>query len=78
MEEYVTKQQVYEALGDDIGIFGRKALENLPAADVEPVIHARWIPCEDGFGCCCSNCHTGKCQLVDEFCAKCGARMDGE
>ena len=36
-EEYVTKQQVYEALGDDIGIYGRKALEEIRPVDVAPM-----------------------------------------
>lgn len=59
--------------------------ENLPSADVAPVVHGRWEMSEKYKGyCTCSMCHD--CYLepewVDElhwrFCPNCGARMDLE
>lgn len=58
-----------------------KWLDLLPAADVAPVVHARWILRRepDGSPYCfsCSNCdHDTKSGL--DFCGRCGARMDEE
>ena len=56
----------------------------IPAADVAPVVHARWIKCGDNqpMSCdnvyCCSNCKGNK-RLewhLKPFCEDCGARMD--
>ena len=50
----------------------------LPAADVAPVVHARWI--DDGRGIIiCPECKRGY-NLVPKFtnyCPACGAKMDG-
>ena len=54
------------------------AVENAPTVDAEPVRHGRWI--DTGSGQECSVC--GEIQYgYDSFrnyCANCGARMDGE
>lgn len=60
-------------------------IEELPAADVTPVLHGRWVQvivhveCEDGFidrlEEYCSACHKpneGRCTY---FCPNCGAKM---
>lgn len=60
-------------------------LEELPAADVAPVVHARWRQTSKG-AVHCSNCGTvcGIGAHIDEvteglnFCPNCGARMDGD
>lgn len=58
--------------------------------EVEPVVHARWIPIADGAGAECENCgeyydSTGACDLMKGFrlfaksykyCPNCGAKMD--
>ena len=65
-----------------------KVLESLPAADVEPVRHGRWIKESDG-GTRCSVCNKrvrdvtgGWDEPVDlsdmPYCPKCGTRMDEE
>lgn len=75
----------YESLAD--------AVDNAPALDVAPVVHARWIR-DDLGNTRCSNCHTRlpfrHCyddedgyewdDEIDEtpWCMHCGARMDGE
>lgn len=61
-------------------------LEALPAEDVQPVKHGRWI---DGDCRCvtavCSNCNrlrlgngAKSAMRLALYCEKCGARMDGE
>lgn len=60
--------------------------------EVEPVVHAKWIPIADGAGAECENCgeyydSTGACDLMKGFrlfakfyrhCPNCGAKMDKE
>lgn len=56
-------------------------LDNIPTADVAPVVHGRWIQV-DSTKCRCSHCdiialialypHGDK-----NFCPNCGAKMDG-
>lgn len=64
---------------------GRSDLEivcDLPAADVEPVVHGEWLLKHIGAGHYweCSICHTNPCIYVTQhtkFCPNCGAKMDG-
>ena len=62
-------------------------LNCVPAVDAAPVVPARWLECEDGWGDChyqCSECGCEWC-LNDgtpeengmKFCPNCGAKMDG-
>ncbi len=66
-------------------------LRTMPAADVAPVVHAKWIP--DGneyrdFHCCsvCDSLSFRKedydgyefAEVLTEFCPYCGAKMDVE
>lgn len=65
-----------------------RIIENAPALDVAPVVHARWIYSGevDENGNCesnCSHCDAGDAHRPDlkdavPYCWKCGARMDGE
>ena len=64
------------------------AIEALPALDVAPVVHARWIM--NHFGAKCSNCLRLYCvepswpEKIKHmpptwiYCPNCGARMDGD
>ena len=70
--------------------FDRALMKALPAADVAPVVHGRWIKDNDSFQtddyyCCyfdytCSECG----EIVNDryklpnYCPDCGAKMDGE
>lgn len=66
----------------------REEVENIPAADVQPVKCGRWITWDDsGFtkcSCCNSEYYIADLQTVGDsegfvgFCPNCGARMDGE
>ena len=56
-----------------------------PAADVKPVVHAKWIFKNDRCGCSnCRNClsYDGNGVVLDlshlPYCPHCGATMDGE
>lgn len=62
--------------------------KNIPAADVVPVVHGRWVQVichvefEDGFVDrlyeCCSRCHKSNGRKTSDYCPNCGAKMDGE
>ena len=50
-------------------------IKNMPAADVAPVRHGRWIYHDDGVFTC-SEC--GNAESNDSYyCRLCGAKMDG-
>ena len=52
--------------------------EQLPAADVAPVVHGQWIMHDDEFGltCECSVCHI-ETMGDGKYCPNCGAQMNG-
>lgn len=65
-------------IGDAIDI-----IENAPAADVAPVVHAEWVVCGDGDNVpwMCSHCgkttaHKYKV-MYGKYCPHCWAKMDG-
>lgn len=71
---YGSDREKYDAWDEIID-----ALENIPSADVAPVVHARWIPFHSetaGDIQYCSNCKIGNAAKSD-FCPNCGAKMDG-
>ncbi|MCR5480864.1 MAG: hypothetical protein K6F27_13525 [Ruminococcus sp.] len=60
---------------DDNGMKGAlNAIEEMPAADVEPVKHGHWIVADDGVTRC-SICY-GASDYERSFCGDCGAKMD--
>lgn len=96
MAEYIERKAAYPlakkvsdavAKGDyHISTFGQVILDwidDIPAADVVPVRHGRWI--EDGYygePCVCSNCGEPCKDTVMgkprwHYCPMCGARCDG-
>lgn len=64
----------------------KQALASVPAADVVPVVHGRWIESKEHFylnnGCkewinfYCSECDAPNNSPTD-YCPNCGAKMDG-
>ena len=65
------------------------AIEDIPAADVVPVRHGRWVWDEESWWHKCSACgmtfgYDGTYELFDHgfqlanYCPNCGARMDGD
>lgn len=68
-----------------------RLIKSLPAADVEPVVHGRWISLTDcsNAGVYCSICHkkvykedyawcNRKNKVRSPYCPNCGAKMDLE
>ena len=84
MAEYIERELAIEALsrGDGCGNVCRRAIERIPAADVAPVRHGRWIEQEKyTFGVMydCSICGE---RILDNghswnYCPNCGCHMDG-
>lgn len=84
MADYITRHEALRTLQMNLGDYcsARRALCEIPAADVAPVVHGRWymhtVPATDLLDNCeCSNC--GKVAwIMTNYCPNCGARMDGE
>lgn len=88
MDEYITRDEFIEAV-KDIPMWGSVAAmfaDGIPAADVAPVVHARWIYVEETLatssGYCCSACRRPRWLSPDvpevfKYCPNCGAMMDG-
>ena len=86
MDEYIGRDEFIEAV-KDIPMWGSVVAmfaDGIPAADVAPVVHGRWIPHDRVFGDDFLVC--SKCQFVSEdrstrryyhYCPHCGAIMDG-
>lgn len=60
-----------------------RGVEDAPAANVAPVVHAEWVVCGDGDNVpwMCSHCgkttaHKYKV-IYGKYCPHCGAKMDG-
>ena len=87
-DEYIRKQDAVDVASED----GKKIptvvirimhdIKALPAADVAPVVHSRWIETADGAEC--EKCgREAVYQIVDgrwkyePWCPHCGAKMDG-
>lgn len=79
---YGSDREKYDAWDEIID-----ALENVPTADVAPVVHGRWVVRFDGpykrRRCYCSHCgkHNGVGGIAQNqekpYCPNCGAKMDG-
>lgn len=91
MAEYIKREYAVDAALDvyydtpDIDLSGEKfeaAILKIPAADVAPVRHGRWVEKEKytfGIMCDCSLCEN---RILDNghpwnYCPNCGAKMDG-
>ena len=93
MDEYISRQdallhseiiRVYSKDYGNIDVVPVEYLADIPAADVQPVKHGRWILCDDGY-VRCSECN---CKafiendetIITDFCHGCGTdmRMDGD
>ena len=81
MAEYIERTEALEITTRTCGDYATawSEIRKLPAADVAPVIHARWD--ENGY---CTNCgkHSpfwsiSSCYYKSPYCQSCGAKMDG-
>lgn len=78
-------QKAFEELGGESGIYAdayndlAEDFYSIPAADVAPVVHGRWVPFHSeaaGDIQYCSACEIGFDAKTD-YCPHCGAKMDG-
>ena len=93
MAEYIDREEVINLLlffGDESCCSIVSDVENLPAADVVPVQHGRWLTWAEKFpdkkifrnptlstiGVFCSRCGNHADNMSD-YCPNCGAKMDG-
>ena len=90
MDECINRDEFIEAV-KDIPMWGSAAAmlaDSIPAADVAPVVHARWIhsryeDCSEQFELVkCSQCnHEAYAMAIyvhgGNYCPNCGAKMDG-
>ena len=81
-KEYIDREAAIEELKrrDFLPVIVKHAIEAVPAADVAPVVHAKW----DANGRC-TNCggHAPFYSMASTYhespyCFECGAKMDGE
>lgn len=86
MDEYINKKKLRDALydADAVTFAGLKIIDQMPPADVAPVVHARWERYDVDHGCPrCSNCKMdapwddfrGE-PFITKRCPNCGALMD--
>lgn len=84
MTEYIDRKEFIEAV-KDIPMWGSVAVmfvDSIPAADVSPVVHARWITRSDKgivsmtHPYMCSRCW--RVEMNKEPYCNCGAKMDRE
>ena len=90
MDECINRDEFIEAV-KDIPMWGSAAAmlaDSIPAADVAPVVHGRWIhsryeDCSEQFELVkCSQCnHEAYAMAIyvhgGNYCPNCGAKMDG-
>ena len=95
MDEYIKRETAFNAIIDIAGKAptrsayeavwkSARALKKIPAADVAPVVHGRWVSVAGKRDRICSRClHNEPYKNADddaevfEFCPHCGAKMDG-
>lgn len=82
MAEYIDLekllQNVCRCAGFEKGCSKDKcSLWKAPAADVAPVVHARWIAQDETFTrFMCSHCNSKNHRGGDNYCPNCGAKVD--
>lgn len=82
--ENLKKDPVFIRKHGDIDLYGIKTiLMVVPAADVAPVVHGKWIVVQTFEDCVyakCSNCDVTQIfyhnKPLTKFCPDCGAKMD--
>lgn len=85
MSQYIKKADALRIVDLHYGpCSGYSEIKRLPAEDVEPVVHGRWVK-EFYHPYWCSCCEEiapldacGESHYKSNYCPNCGARMDGE
>ena len=85
MDNYIKREDALQAIESCAG-WSRplesayEEIQAIPAADVAPVVHARWDDSLDGITPFCTACGcTHRCLIRRPlYCPNCGAKMDKE
>ena len=84
MAEYIELEEALEALmyamcGTGYQATAMREVRRIPAADVAPVVHGRWVNVGGGYVACseCGEEH-GWEDYRASYCEDCGAKMDKE
>lgn len=94
MAEYIDREVLYEKaywhgehpdvgnpFPDGVDAVDIKDVDAIPAADVAPVRHGRWVPTKAPFMNECEDCSVCGYRTVwghrYNYCPNCGAKMDG-
>ena len=82
MAEYIEREAAIQAVEKTLWQYQQSVIEirKVPAADVIPVRHGRWIaPFLSGGGSICAECsYCHKIRIIDDYCSACGTIMDLE
>ena len=86
MAEYIEREKAYEKCGWYNTVNGKSIcaarkdeLAAIPAADVAPVRHGRWVyPIGMAWNYVCSECGKSIGVIKHKYCPNCGAKMDLE
>lgn len=91
MTEYISREAVINITADTGAWETQNRVRELPAADVQPVKRGRWIDCtfydpyeksyEQNFEykcSCCGHMIYNKPNDDNQYCGRCGARMEQE
>ena len=87
MNEYITKEQALHAVNDsfidamkpnEFWALLKEYMNAIPAADVAPVVHARWRYVGSNWECSCCLFPVPRKSSFYHWCPQCGARMDGD
>ena len=82
MAEYIDREKAKRLLHIEYAYAAEQLLDEIPAADVAPVVHGRWISFLDGDHIMperyyrCSRC--GRVESRRQPYCHCGAKMDGK
>ena len=85
MDEYIKRKTVIDLITRryENPEICTQEINSIPAADVAPVVHGRWIHDGRRIESGIDWCHGSECGKSDNFCARtnychnCGAKMDG-
>ena len=80
MAEYIKREAAFmKLMQDGCSAKNLQSISNMPAADVAPVVHGRWIHKGNSQVWECSRCGRGinnNPEGIDLYCYHCGAQMD--
>ncbi|MEE0408407.1 MAG: hypothetical protein UDO37_06430 [Oscillospiraceae bacterium] len=80
MAEYIDREKAKRLLHIEYAYAAEQLLDEIPAADVAPVVHGRWVcvhKIDPISGYRCSKCRRIVGFDLTPYCPNCGAKMDG-